>query len=40
MVAKLHLAKQAFALQFLFQDLEGLLDVVVSDEYLQGVLLC
>jgi hypothetical protein len=36
----LHLAKQTFALELLLQDLEGLLDVVVSDEYLQGVLLC
>jgi hypothetical protein len=36
----LHLAKQAFALKLLFQDFEGLFDVVVSDEYLQGVLLC
>ena len=36
----LHLAKQAFALELLLQDLEGLLDVVVSDEYLQGFLLC
>jgi hypothetical protein len=36
----LHLAKQTLALKLLFQDFEGLLDVVVSDEYLQGVLLC
>jgi hypothetical protein len=35
----LHLAEQALPLELLLQDLEGLLDIVVSDEYLQGVLL-
>lgn len=35
----LHLAKNAFALQLLFQDPEGLLDVVFTDENLQRNLL-
>lgn len=30
-----HLAEDAFALQFLFEDPKGLIDVVVSDENLQ-----
>lgn len=32
--AKLHLAKDAFTLHFLLQDLEGLIDVVVTNGYL------
>src|SRR6187551_1791202 len=33
----LHLAKHAFALHFLFQDAERLIDVVVANEDLQGI---
>jgi hypothetical protein len=33
-----HFAKNAFALHFLFQDLEGLIDIVVSDENLHVML--
>ncbi len=35
-IALLHLAKHAFALHFLFQNAERLVDVVVADEDLQG----
>src|SRR5258705_11810265 len=35
--ALLHLAKHAFALHFLFQDGERLVDVVVANENLQGM---
>ena len=37
--AKLHLAKNAFALQLLLQDPHGLFDVVFTDEDLQRDLL-
>ncbi len=36
-LALLHFAKHAFALHFLFQDAERLVDVVVADEDLQGI---
>src|SRR6476660_3887821 len=36
-LALLHLAKHAFALHFLFQDAERLVDVVVANENLQGM---
>jgi hypothetical protein len=32
-----HLSKDAFALHFLFQDTERLVDIVVSNQYLQGL---
>src|SRR5215203_3366956 len=35
-IALLHLAKHAFALHFLFQNAERLVDVVIADEDLQG----
>jgi hypothetical protein len=34
MTAELHLAENALALHLLFQRLEGLVDVVVANEYL------
>jgi hypothetical protein len=37
MALALHLAEDAFALQFLFQDAKRLFDVVVTDENLQGL---
>lgn len=36
--AKLHLAEDAFALHFLLQDLEGLIDIVVTNRYLHVCL--
>ncbi|TDR34446.1 hypothetical protein DES43_11452 [Aquamicrobium defluvii] len=33
--ARLHFTENAFALQFLLEDPEGLIDVVVTNEYLQ-----
>jgi hypothetical protein len=39
MLAEFHLAKDAFALHFSLQRLEGLIDIVVSDENLHVVLL-
>jgi hypothetical protein len=40
MAAKLHLAENAFALHLLLQRLEGLVDVVVTDENLHASVLC
>jgi hypothetical protein len=37
MSAELHLAEDTFALHLLFQRLEGLVDIVVSDENLHVV---
>jgi hypothetical protein len=37
MFAELHLAEDTFALHLLFQRLEGLVDIVVSDENLHVV---
>ncbi len=34
MAAQFHLAEHAFTLEFLFQRLEGLIDIVVTDENL------
>jgi fructose-specific phosphotransferase system IIC component len=34
--AAFHFAKQPLALQFLLQDLDGLVDIVVTDDDLQG----
>ena len=34
--AELHFTEDAFTLHLLFQHLEGLIDVVVTDEYLHG----
>lgn len=34
--AALHLAEKAFALKLLFQDPEGLIDIVIADGNLQG----
>jgi hypothetical protein len=39
MLAKFHLAKEAFALHLLLQRLEGLVDIVVTDENLHAVFL-
>ena len=39
MLAKFHLAKEAFALHLLLQRLEGLVDIVVTDENLHLVFL-
>ena len=39
MPAKLHPAQHAIALQLLFQDLESLVNIVVTDENLHVVLL-
>ena len=36
MAAKLHLAENALALHLLLERLEGLVDVIVADEYLHG----
>jgi hypothetical protein len=37
MLAEPHLAEDTFALHLLFQRLEGLVDIVVSDENLHAV---
>ena len=37
MLAELHLAEDAFALHLLLQHLEGLVDIVVTDENLHGI---
>ena len=39
MLAKLHLAEDAFALHLSLQRLEGLINIVVADENLHAVLL-
>lgn len=39
MAAKLYLAEQPFALHLLLQNLEGLVDIVVADEYLHAAFL-
>jgi hypothetical protein len=39
MAAKLHLAKDALALHLLLQHLEGLIDIVVTDENLHAAFL-
>ena len=39
MPTELHLAEEAFALHFLLQCLEGLVDIVVTDENLHLVFL-
>jgi len=39
MLAELHLAEEAFALHFLLQRPEGLVDIVVTDENLHLVFL-
>jgi len=39
MLAQLHLAEDAFALHLLLQDLESLVDIVVTDENLHAVFL-
>ena len=39
MLAEPHLAEDAFALHLLFQHLEGLLDIVVTDENLNAAFL-
>jgi len=39
MAAELHLAEDALALHLLFQRLEGLVDVVVTDENLHAAFL-
>jgi len=39
MLAKFHLAKEAFALHLLLQRFEGLVDIVVTDENLHAVFL-
>jgi hypothetical protein len=36
MAAKLHFAENALALHLLFQRLQGLIDVVVANEYLHA----
>jgi hypothetical protein len=40
MAAELHLAENALALHLLLQRLEGLIDVVVTDENLHASFLC
>ncbi len=35
--AAFHFAEKTFALQFLFQDPQGLIDIVVSNENFQGI---
>jgi hypothetical protein len=40
MAAELHLAENALALHLLLQSLEGLIDVVVTDENLHASFLC
>ena len=39
MAMKLHLAKDALALHLLLQHLEGLIDIVVTDENLHAAFL-
>jgi hypothetical protein len=39
MLAKFHLSKEAFALHLLLQRLEGLVDIVITDENLHAVFL-
>jgi hypothetical protein len=39
MLAELHLAEDAFALHFLLQRPEGLVDIVVTDKNLHAVFL-
>jgi hypothetical protein len=39
MLAEPHLAEDAVALHLLLQHLEGLVDIVVADEYLHAVFL-
>ena len=39
MAAELHLAENALTLHLLLQRLEGLVDIVVANEYLHAVLL-
>ena len=36
MAAEFHLTEDAFALHFLFQGAEGLVDIVVADLYVHG----
>src|SRR5437660_52200 len=40
MAAELHLAENALALHLLLERLEGLVDIVVTDEYLHASFLC
>ena len=40
MAAELHLPEDALALHLLLQNLEGLVDIVVTDENLHAVFLC
>jgi len=37
MAAKLHFAENSLALHFLLEGLEGLIDIVVANEYLHGL---
>ena len=40
MISQLHFTKDAFALHLLLQGLQGLVDVVVTNENLQANVLC
>ena len=39
MTAEFHLAENALALHFLLQHLQGLIDIIVTDEYLHAAFL-